>query len=591
MENKDENGYHLVEIEVKRIQSYLFSVPRLKHMLGANVLLGHILRHELCGEVKYGVNVGSYYDYDDPGWKDDDPLLNGRIKSVDNPKEYFKKGIISRDGGHFHAVFVNKKDAKAFVYSARNILERKLIGVTTEIRIKPLNSDKKGILQEASSEIELAELPQFQICEESGTLPASEKLKIEKKEKYISISEFNKREAGVNFQNQNRKNNYKDIISLIREELLVINPKTKKEYILPETIDDLADKGGYIAVIHADGNQVGKRLKKWKRKINKNANALVGKALIEHFFHHMRSSVRTSIINAAKLSLDEVNTDEITKLPYQLLMLGGDDLLLVCRPDFALPFITQYAKQLKDKFLPDGKPLSFGAGVVFARKKIPFNRLVDIAESLEKSAKKTYLQKIEQQTENGKEKVLLERSVVDWASVTSSWIGEPLTHRKKSHLVVYDTKDKDNKDITDTLILTAKPYFVLEDFNNNSTLPEKALSLEFLLQRAKGMDNPDSQDLPRSQLKTFVFELAQGRLWSELCYQEMLQKLTPSITQEIELLGKNYKKSPWIEAKKNHYLTHIRDLLELIELKYLGRRLQNKSNEADHSGEKDYEKS
>ena len=34
----------LVEIEVKRIQTYLFAVPRLPVMIGANALMGETLR-------------------------------------------------------------------------------------------------------------------------------------------------------------------------------------------------------------------------------------------------------------------------------------------------------------------------------------------------------------------------------------------------------------------------------------------------------------------------------------------------------------------------------------------------------------------
>ncbi len=43
-------NWTIAKIEIKRIQSYLFAVPRLKSMIGANVLLGELLRGRFDGE-------------------------------------------------------------------------------------------------------------------------------------------------------------------------------------------------------------------------------------------------------------------------------------------------------------------------------------------------------------------------------------------------------------------------------------------------------------------------------------------------------------------------------------------------------------
>ena len=39
----------LVEVELKRVQTYLFQVPRLRVMIGANALLGETLRGRWTG--------------------------------------------------------------------------------------------------------------------------------------------------------------------------------------------------------------------------------------------------------------------------------------------------------------------------------------------------------------------------------------------------------------------------------------------------------------------------------------------------------------------------------------------------------------
>jgi hypothetical protein len=38
-----------LKIELKRVQTFIFEVPRLKAMLGANALIGETMRHTLPG--------------------------------------------------------------------------------------------------------------------------------------------------------------------------------------------------------------------------------------------------------------------------------------------------------------------------------------------------------------------------------------------------------------------------------------------------------------------------------------------------------------------------------------------------------------
>ena len=60
-------------------------------------------------------------------------------------------------------------------------------------------------------------------------------------------------------------------------------------------------------------------------------------------------------------------TEKGSTRPYQLLMVGGDDLLLLCRAESALPFVKHYASKLSALRLHDGKPLGVGAGIVICQ--------------------------------------------------------------------------------------------------------------------------------------------------------------------------------------------------------------------------------
>lgn len=85
-----------VHIEFQRVQSWLFAVPRLRAMVGANALLGETLRVELpklARETGRGWMLASNNEAY-PCADGSDPL-----KDHDNPSADAKDGILSRDSG------------------------------------------------------------------------------------------------------------------------------------------------------------------------------------------------------------------------------------------------------------------------------------------------------------------------------------------------------------------------------------------------------------------------------------------------------------------------------------------------------------
>ena len=108
-----------VHIEFQRVQTWLFSVPRLRAMVGANSLLGEALRirlPELARRKDCGWSLApctSEY----PGADTNDPLAEH-----DDPATDARDGILSRDGGHFEAQFV--RGAEAFAEAASRRLRR-----------------------------------------------------------------------------------------------------------------------------------------------------------------------------------------------------------------------------------------------------------------------------------------------------------------------------------------------------------------------------------------------------------------------------------------------------------------------------------
>lgn len=560
----------IVRLEFQRIQTFLFAVPRLRSMLGANAMLGHAIRSELPGLAKAPGRQAQGFQWptEAPSPLADDPLAAAREDdwtAADDPAQALAKGVLARDGGHLRIVFPDEPQADAFMAEARRYLTARFPDLLFTLDRFPAGAEPPAPNAQAAAPIARPpELPQFQVCTRSGFGVATGVAKKGRAvDGYVSAATQAKEEAGREFQQGDLTR--RDTISLLRDRMPRYDSRT------PRDLEELADAGGYIALIHADGNRVGQRLKAHAQAAARTLTEprwLAGECSIEAFFHRMRGTVRTALLEA----LQRVFTPEVLAghdhLPYQLLMLGGDDLLLLCHPCYALPFLTHYAAGLEQRPLLDGQPLSIGAGVVIAKHSLPFHRLHQLSETLAASAKRTYLQR---PPGTRKDAPPPERSAVDWTVVTSSWGEDPLAHRRRHDLIRYPSGDSEV-----ALALTAKPYFILD---SHATLGGQwAPSLESLLRIADDLGATD--ELPRSQFKDMIRHLEGGQGAAELAYGELLDRLPERArTALATLLGGD---SPWRPVltgpNQRAAVTQLKDLIECLELRYLGRRKQ----EQDH---------
>ena len=127
----------------------------------------------------------------------------------------------------------------------------------------------------------------------------------------------------------------------------------------------------WLAVIHADGNGLG--------KIIQNLNEP-----IKTFSEKLNEATE----NAAKTAFDTVIQSKINNniYPIRPIVIGGDDLTVICRADLALDFIQSYLKAFQE----NGQEynLTASAGVSFVKESYPFHYAVDLAEQLCAESKK-----------------------------------------------------------------------------------------------------------------------------------------------------------------------------------------------------------
>ncbi len=165
----------------------------------------------------------------------------------------------------------------------------------------------------------------------------------------------------------------------------------------PHEMTDIAsnDSNNWIAVVHADGNNLGQKL------IDMSKELKTGK--IETTNKSFSKIVNKSTIEAAKLAFEAVIDVKMEgKYPFRPVILGGDDLTAIIRGDLAMDFTKIFLEQFEiitqqnfknfrqehqlesDLF---GNGLTACAGIAFIKASYPFHYGVRLAEHLCKEAK------------------------------------------------------------------------------------------------------------------------------------------------------------------------------------------------------------
>jgi hypothetical protein len=158
-----------------------------------------------------------------------------------------------------------------------------------------------------------------------------------------------------------------------------------------EDADKLGD--GYLAVVHADGNGLGKLFMKLDAAERAEASRAVSSACVEA----ARCTVEFLVeLQRAEDGDQPVERERGTELRARPIVVGGDDFTFLVDARFALPFTHHYLvafaeESKKFKLFPVG--LSACAGVAIVKTGFPFHAAHKLAESLCKAAKKRLREK------------------------------------------------------------------------------------------------------------------------------------------------------------------------------------------------------
>lgn len=304
----------------------------------------------------------------------------------------------------------------------------------------------------------------------------------------------------------------------------------------PENFEEIGElcraPKGYTALVYADGNGMGRLIK-----------AIESPDQFRFFSKTVDESMRQACFEA----IDDC-CSPTSKIPADILLLGGDDLLVYITADHALPFAINVAKKFTEKTknafhessyftkLLEGRGLSASLGIAYGKSHTPFAIMLDQAEELLRSAKTAG-------AKDPRATILFAPSYIDY-HFTSSFNQVSIKDCRIKHLQIPADKLQ---------LLHQKPYS-LED-------------AEVLLYHARRIVE---LGVPKTKLHRFSQTPSMGKINSTLEFLRLYTRISEvhrsALHQALDHFGCMVSKDmPW-RTDGQQYTTVLLDLVELTAL-------------------------
>lgn len=376
--------YTALIIDTLSIQSYIFGSNKLKENIGGSYIIEELVYKQMIPKALEEAKISNVFNQEAWKKKHDDYRLKN------SPQDRVEVGYIG--GGNAMLLFREEDDAKKFIRSYSLLMLTHFPGLKTAFGMEAFNYDegegykmfrkrlnenlihnrnfsavqvlpfKHGIVEDCPWTNEAQETKDVQ----SGSL----------------ISQMAASRVGL------VKNAQEKLVDKFRDQIGEDFTFTLEL----ELLGQLDDKG-YIAIVHADGNGMGKRFIDCKslaetRKLSAGVAKYADKVMKDLVAHIV------GLFQEDKPKLDwelEVEIDEKTGkskriLPIRPLIIGGDDITFVCEGRLGV-YLAEKLLEYMHQTPINEKNIHACAGVAIVHTKYPFYKAYQLAEELTKRAK------------------------------------------------------------------------------------------------------------------------------------------------------------------------------------------------------------
>ncbi|CAA6815347.1 MAG: FIG00471280: hypothetical protein [uncultured Sulfurovum sp.] len=448
---------YLYGASVQGIQGFIFETNKLKEIVGASDLIEQFCSLGFLGRFSKEFRL--------------------EIKEVD---------VLRNAGGNIRIAFTNKEDLEKMVKSFPQYVMSKAYGITLSQALVEFGEHdylkKKDELEYKLTKVRnQASIPldgRFSLMKQTPRTgkPSFEKKVYKEKGKDDKVEFFDKGNWQKDYNTEEGR------VSILLEKLKLADIYKK----FPLEMNDIAkdNANNKIAIIHADGNRMGLMLQEMNRAL-KDAST----EKIQKVFKDFSSQITKSTNDAVKEAFEKNfrKYDKENKfIPFRPIVIGGDDVTVICRADDALGFTQDYLEAFenntKKNFKEHGlsgyaEKLTACAGIAFCNKKFPFHYAVDLAEALCSFAKETSKR---------------EASCLVFHNIQSSYFTD------------YKSYVKNELITREGISLQFAPYF---------TEGNRKPTVKSLIEAHKNFSDPD---VPLGKYREWLFELNKSHEYGEL---------------------------------------------------------------------------
>ena len=368
----------LVSFDTDRIKEYIFATNKLKEIRGASAILDELNRRDMV-EKSQNFNAEKIYANGGSGmFTVPKTSAEALIQAVE--REYHLKthtGSITSAVIDLPDDFTNQDDVKSYL---------RRLGYRLRLK-KDENTLNQPLLTH----------PFLRTCDSCGeqyaqsvTVPEPELLCgscKNKREKNDSIQKEIKAVISGKTEEYAEYKLWHRLLRDLKESDYQIADKSRPEDF--NNLGEMSNPTNYMGLIYADGDSMGKVLE-----------SLDNLEEVKQF----SEVVDSAIYRAVRETICEYLTPDEEYFPFDILMLGGDDLVMVTTAHKAIEVSMKIAEKFSDLTKTDlGKPLTLSVGVAIAHTKFPFFSLLKLAEQALKFAKMEAAKRNRQGQEEAKE--------------------------------------------------------------------------------------------------------------------------------------------------------------------------------------------
>ncbi|MFW0884774.1 Cas10/Cmr2 second palm domain-containing protein [Candidatus Acidulodesulfobacterium sp. H_13] len=141
-----------------------------------------------------------------------------------------------------------------------------------------------------------------------------------------------------------------------------------------------AGENNHIAIVHIDGNDLGKKFKE-------EANEEGVKAFSTKLEEAVENAFKQTLKELIKLKSEDKISFKENYLPVRPIVIGGDDITFVCDARVGMFLTVEFIKAFENQGICKEKSITACAGISIVKTKYPFYRAYKMAEALCKNAK------------------------------------------------------------------------------------------------------------------------------------------------------------------------------------------------------------